>query len=91
MRKLLRKSLPEGRRGREAKPTRFPSLSEDELREAIASAFRKGPPCISGCRSYWEAIEEGLVSWGGGKPSGSSKPVKIRGQPLLELVLEDRG
>jgi hypothetical protein len=34
-----------------------PPLSEDELREAIASAFRKGPPCISGCRSYWEAIE----------------------------------
>jgi len=68
-----------------------PPLSEDELREAIASAFRKGPPCISGCRSYWEAIEEGLVSWGGGKPSGSSKPVKIRGQLLSELVLEDRG
>jgi prevent-host-death family protein len=35
--------------------------------------------------------EEGLASWGGGKPSGSSKPVKIRGQPLSELVLADRG
>jgi len=35
--------------------------------------------------------EEGLASWGGGKPSGSSKPVKIHGQPLSELVLEDRG
>ena len=36
-------------------------------------------------------VEEGLASWGGGKPSGSSKPVKIRGQPLSELILKDRG
>jgi prevent-host-death family protein len=36
-------------------------------------------------------VEEGLASWGGGKPLGSSKPAKIRGQPLSELVLEDRG
>jgi prevent-host-death family protein len=36
-------------------------------------------------------VEEGLASWGGGKPSGSSEPVKIRGQPLSELILEDRG
>ena len=36
-------------------------------------------------------VEEGVASWGGGKPSGSSKPVKIRGQPFSELILEDRG
>jgi prevent-host-death family protein len=34
--------------------------------------------------------EEGLASWDGGKPSGSSEPVKIRGQPLSELIFEDR-
>jgi prevent-host-death family protein len=36
-------------------------------------------------------VEEGLASWGGRKPLGSPKPAKIRGQPLSELVLEDRG
>jgi len=36
-------------------------------------------------------VEEGLASWGGGKPSGSSKPVQIRGQPFSELILKDRG
>jgi len=36
-------------------------------------------------------VEEGVASWGGGKPSGSSQPVKLRGQPFSELILEDRG
>jgi hypothetical protein len=28
---------------------------------------------------------------GGGRPSASSQPVKLRGQALLELILKDRG
>jgi prevent-host-death family protein len=35
-------------------------------------------------------VREGLVSWGGGKPRGSSRPIKIKGRPLSETVLEDR-
>jgi prevent-host-death family protein len=36
-------------------------------------------------------VEEGVASWGGGKPSASSQPVKLRGQALSALTLEDRG
>ena len=36
-------------------------------------------------------VEEGVASWGGGKPSASSQPVKLRGQALLELILKDWG
>jgi len=35
-------------------------------------------------------VEEGLVSWAGGKPQGASQPVKGRGRPLSQIVLEDR-
>lgn len=35
-------------------------------------------------------MEEGLASWTGGKPEGASHPVKGRGRPLSEIVLEDR-
>lgn len=35
-------------------------------------------------------VEEGMASWAGGKPSGSPRPVKGRGRPLSELILEDR-
>lgn len=35
-------------------------------------------------------IEEGLVSWAGGKPQGASQPVKGRGRPLSQIVIEDR-
>ena len=35
-------------------------------------------------------IREGLASWGGGKPRGSKKRVKIKGRPISETVVEDR-
>ena len=35
-------------------------------------------------------VEDGLASWAGGKPLGSPRPVKGRGQPLSELILDDR-
>lgn len=35
-------------------------------------------------------IEEGMASWAGGKPRGSPRPVKARGRPLSELIVEDR-
>ncbi len=36
-------------------------------------------------------VEEGLVSWAGGKPQGALQPVKGRGRPLSQIILEDRG
>ncbi len=35
-------------------------------------------------------LEEGIASWGGGKPKGSAHPVKSRGRPLSEIIIEDR-
>lgn len=35
-------------------------------------------------------VEEGLASWKGKKPRGASQPVKGRGRPLSELIIEDR-
>lgn len=35
-------------------------------------------------------MEEGSASWAGGKPTGSSRPVKGHGRPLSELITEDR-
>ncbi len=33
---------------------------------------------------------DGFASWEGGKPSGSHRPVRARGRPLSDIVVEDR-
>lgn len=35
-------------------------------------------------------VEEGIASWSGGKPRGALHPVRGRGRPLSEIILEDR-
>ena len=35
-------------------------------------------------------VKEGFASWKGGKPTGSHRPVKIKGKAVSEIVLEDR-
>ncbi len=35
-------------------------------------------------------VRGGFAMWKGGKPSGSGRPVKIRGKTVSEIVLEDR-
>jgi len=35
-------------------------------------------------------VREGLAHWGGGTPRGSKRPVKLRGRPISDTVLEDR-
>lgn len=35
-------------------------------------------------------IKEGKASWGGEKPSGAKKKVKIGGKPVSKIVLEER-
>lgn len=36
-------------------------------------------------------VREGKVTWSGGKPKGASRPIRVTGKPLSEIVLEDRG
>lgn len=35
-------------------------------------------------------VRDGFAAWKGGKPSGSSRPVKIKGKTVSDIVLEDR-
>jgi prevent-host-death family protein len=35
-------------------------------------------------------VREGLARWGGGKPQGAAQPAKVRGQPVAEIVLQER-
>jgi prevent-host-death family protein len=35
-------------------------------------------------------VRDGLARWGGGTPRGSKRPVKVRGRPVSDTVLEDR-
>lgn len=35
-------------------------------------------------------VKEGFANWKGGKPTGSSHPVKIKGKPVADIILEDR-
>ena len=37
-----------------------------------------------------EMVREGLASWTGGKPRGSTRPLRVRGKPVSRTVLEDR-
>lgn len=37
-----------------------------------------------------ELAQRGVGSWKGGKPTGASRPVVIRGKTLSEIILEDR-
>ena len=35
-------------------------------------------------------VRDGFAQWGGGKPKGSSRSLRVKGRPLSETVLEDR-
>ena len=39
----------------------------------------------------WEYIRHGGADWSGGKPLGSLRPIRVRGKPLSEIIIEDRG
>lgn len=45
------------------------------------------PPEVKAAR---EMVAKGLATWNGGKPKGSARPVRARGKPVSEIVLEDR-
>ena len=35
-------------------------------------------------------VREGLATWGGAKPKGATKRIRVRGKPISDSVLEDR-
>jgi DNA-binding HxlR family transcriptional regulator len=40
----------------------------------------------------WKLVDDGFAEWNGGRPRGSTKPVKIiPGPPVSDYVIEDRG
>ena len=41
-------------------------------------------------RVLLELVREGRAKWGGGKPEGSRKPVRVKGPSVAEAVIEDR-
>ena len=41
-------------------------------------------------KALLKLVEEGVVTWAGGKPRGADPLVKIKGRPLSETVLEER-
>jgi len=40
--------------------------------------------------AIWALVREGRASWGGGTPRGASCPVKMRGKPISDTVIEGR-
>ncbi|MDO8532830.1 MAG: type II toxin-antitoxin system Phd/YefM family antitoxin [Dehalococcoidia bacterium] len=41
-------------------------------------------------KALWNMVKEGKAQWSGGKPQGMKKPVKVRGKPASQIVLEER-
>jgi prevent-host-death family protein len=37
-----------------------------------------------------EMVAAGLAEWRGGKPSGATRPEKVRGRRISSLIIEDR-
>jgi prevent-host-death family protein len=35
-------------------------------------------------------VREGLAAWGGGKPKGATRPIRVRGKVISDTVREDR-
>jgi prevent-host-death family protein len=49
----------------------------------------KGPDPLE--ERLWTLVQRGEAYWGGGKPKGLNPLVVIKGKPLSETILEDRG
>lgn len=39
---------------------------------------------------FMRLVREGKASWNGGKPTGLRPPIKAKGRPTSEIVIEDR-
>ncbi|HEY2995840.1 MAG TPA: type II toxin-antitoxin system prevent-host-death family antitoxin [Methylomirabilota bacterium] len=40
--------------------------------------------------AIWRMVRAGLATWGGGKPRGARKRIRIRGGPISDTIREDR-
>ena len=41
-------------------------------------------------KALWRMVREGKATWGGGKPRGIRKPIRVKGKPVSQIVLEER-
>lgn len=59
----------------------------------VAVILPAGPTTEESEEKEWlmKLVREGKATWGGGKPLGASKRIQVRGKPLSEMVIEDRG
>ena len=49
------------------------------------------PPTRSAAQRGLERLrDDGIVRWGGGRPTAPATPVRGRGRPVSDLILEDR-
>jgi prevent-host-death family protein len=48
------------------------------------------PPTTEADRRIEAMLQEGLVRWKGGKPSGAKRPPRIEGKSVAEAVIEGR-
>ena len=49
------------------------------------------PPPVTPADMRIEAmIRSGIISWGGGKPKGSPRPLRAKGKSMSQVVIEGR-
>ena len=71
---------------REVKRGRSITITERGKAVAVLVPVNSDPDV----RAMRELARKGVGSWKGGKPKGASSPVKIKGKPISQIVLEDR-
>lgn len=60
------------------------ALASDEIRIEL------GPRALREA-GLWRMVDDGLANWSGGKPKGSTHPVKVSpGPPVSDYVIQDR-
>jgi prevent-host-death family protein len=64
-------------------------LTVTDRGRAIATlAPADAPPDLAWARRM---VAEGHAHWSGGKPVGLNPPIKSRGKPASQMIIEDRG
>ena len=60
-------------------------------RGKIVARLEPASPPYPELQGIWDMVREGKLDWDGGKPTGAPRPLKIKGKPLSQTILEDRG
>ena len=53
-------------------------------------ALRVPPGEVESYTRLTQMVKEGIAAWNGGKPAADLKPIQVAGQPVSEMVIEDR-